>query len=33
MRIKTERWLKDYYRKDVDQLSKLLNRNLNNWIK
>ena len=28
---KTEKWLKKYYQKDVEQLSLLLNRNLNHW--
>ena len=28
---KTEKWLKEYYKKDVERLSLLLNRNLNHW--
>ena len=29
----TEKWLKDYYRSDVEKLSLLLDKNLNNWTR
>jgi len=30
---KTEKWLKEYYQKDVELLSLLLNKNLNHWTR
>jgi len=28
----TEKWLKEYYKRDIEKLSLLLDKNLNNWI-